>query len=215
MERVQRATPAGQWYQGGIAAGQVRQHLVGRALASLEQLVDPGRLSRGRSYARSGQVTALDISPEGVKAKVQGSHPRPYRVRIEFIRLGDEKWEAVADVLASQAIFAAEPEPEVEPFPDLDADETAPLLISTSAGDVNEAIAGELTADSVLHAFWSLPAGFTETPASLRPPPVEAMPIKVLGAPPFMPEAAELTRAMEIAYRTISERARHLAKGDR
>ncbi|MGH2368935.1 MAG: SWIM zinc finger family protein, partial [Chloroflexota bacterium] len=33
----------------------------GRWIAALERLVDPGRLSRGRSYARSGQVVQLDV----------------------------------------------------------------------------------------------------------------------------------------------------------
>ena len=33
-----------------------------RWLIALERLVDPGRLSRGRSYARSGQVLNIDIT---------------------------------------------------------------------------------------------------------------------------------------------------------
>jgi uncharacterized Zn finger protein len=79
----------------------------GRWLAALERLVDPGRLSRGRSYARSGQVTKLDISDAGVAAEVQGSRPYPYDVTIRFRRLTDSQWDAVADALASEALFAA------------------------------------------------------------------------------------------------------------
>lgn len=79
----------------------------GRWLAALEQLVDGGRLSRGRSYARSGQVTRLDVGPEGVSADVQGSRPYPYEVAIEFTRLSDAEWDAVIDAMAGQAIFAA------------------------------------------------------------------------------------------------------------
>ena len=53
----------------------------GRWIAALERLVDPRRLARGRSYARSGQVVQLDVGRDGVKARVQGSRPTPYRVR--------------------------------------------------------------------------------------------------------------------------------------
>ena len=37
-----------------------------RWIAALERLVDSARLSRGRSYARSGQVTKLEVSKKGV-----------------------------------------------------------------------------------------------------------------------------------------------------
>lgn len=79
----------------------------GRWLAALERLVDAGRLSRGRSYARSGQVLSLDVGREGVTARVQGSRPTPYQVTLHFARLGDAEWERVVDALAGQAIFSA------------------------------------------------------------------------------------------------------------
>jgi uncharacterized Zn finger protein len=79
----------------------------GRWLAALERLVDSGRLSRGRSYARSGQVLNIDISSGCVDSRVQGSYVRPYDVHIEIKPLSDEQWAKVADALASQAIFAA------------------------------------------------------------------------------------------------------------
>ena len=79
----------------------------GRWIAALERLVDSGRLSRGRSYARSGQVVSLDVGPEGVAAKVQGSRPTPYRVSIQFKRLPDDLWNKVADALAGEALYAA------------------------------------------------------------------------------------------------------------
>lgn len=74
---------------------------------ALERLVDPGRLSRGRSYARSGQVLNLDIKPGRVDSRVQGSRPSPYKVQIEIKPLSDKDWERVADAMAAQAIFAA------------------------------------------------------------------------------------------------------------
>jgi uncharacterized Zn finger protein len=79
----------------------------GKWLAALERLVDPARLSRGRSYARSGQVLAMDIQPGRVDARVQGSRPTPYKVQIAVKPLSAAEWEQAADVMAAQAIFAA------------------------------------------------------------------------------------------------------------
>jgi uncharacterized Zn finger protein len=79
----------------------------GRWIAALERLVDPGRLARGRSYARSGQVLSLDVGADGVAAKVQGSRPTPYQVHIRFRRLTDDDWDKVADALAAEARYAA------------------------------------------------------------------------------------------------------------
>jgi uncharacterized Zn finger protein len=79
----------------------------GRWLAALEELVDPGRLSRGRSYARSGQVTKLEVGTDGVDARVQGSRPTPYRVTIRFRTLTDAEWDAVTRAMAAEALYAA------------------------------------------------------------------------------------------------------------
>jgi len=74
---------------------------------ALERIVDPGRLTRGRSYARSGQVLNLDIEPGRVDSRVQGSMPKPYQVEIDIKPLSGKDWERVADAMATQAIFAA------------------------------------------------------------------------------------------------------------
>ncbi len=78
-----------------------------RWLAALERLIDAGRLSRGRSYARSGQVLNLDIQAGRVDSKVQGSRPSPYKVTIEIKPLSEKEWGKVAVAMAEQAIFAA------------------------------------------------------------------------------------------------------------
>src|SRR3989454_2967661 len=65
------------------------------------------RLTRGRSDARQGQVVSIDVEPGIVKAKVQGSQPRPYNVKIRLEPLTDEDWDKVTEAMASQAIFAA------------------------------------------------------------------------------------------------------------
>ena len=79
----------------------------GKWIAALEQLVDPGRLTRGRSYARSGQVLNLDVGAGRVDSRVQGSQPRPYTVRVEIKPLTAKDWDKVTAALASQALFAA------------------------------------------------------------------------------------------------------------
>ena len=48
-------------------------------IAALERLVDAGRLSRGRSYARRGQVLSIDETKDGIAARVQGSQRAPYK----------------------------------------------------------------------------------------------------------------------------------------
>jgi len=65
------------------------------------------RLDRGRRYARAGQVISIDIKPGIVKAKVQGSMPRPYDIVIKLKPLGDYEWASVVTAMAAQAIFAA------------------------------------------------------------------------------------------------------------
>jgi uncharacterized Zn finger protein len=78
-----------------------------RWLAALERLVDAARLGRGRSYARSGQVLNIDITPGVVQSRVQGSRPRPYQVEIQVAPLSEAEWARVTDAMAAQAIFAA------------------------------------------------------------------------------------------------------------
>jgi len=78
-----------------------------RWIAALEQLVNPGRLQRGRTYARAGQVVSLDAGRDGVEAVVQGSRPEPYRVTIKFRKLSDAEWGRIIDGMASEALYAA------------------------------------------------------------------------------------------------------------
>jgi uncharacterized Zn finger protein len=78
-----------------------------RWIGNLEQLMDAGRLRRGRRYARQGQVLSLEECAGGVVAEVQGSRRKPYLVTIELEPLEDAGWERVIDVLAGRAHFAA------------------------------------------------------------------------------------------------------------
>lgn len=66
------------------------------------------RLQKGRSYARRGQVTDLEVGPNGVIARVQGSRPKPYQVRLELNRLRRETWGRILHQLAGKAAFLAQ-----------------------------------------------------------------------------------------------------------
>lgn len=78
-----------------------------RWVSVLESFGMGTRLTRGRSYARQGQVVSVDVEPGIVKAKVQGSMPKPYNVKIQLEPLSDRDWDDVTDAMASQALFAA------------------------------------------------------------------------------------------------------------
>jgi len=79
-----------------------------RWIKALERLVDKGRLSRGRSYARKGQVLEIKEAKEGILAKVQGSRPTPYKITITLKHLSGPEWAKVIDALAERAIFTAQ-----------------------------------------------------------------------------------------------------------
>ena len=79
-----------------------------RWLAVLESYGMGSRLQRGRSYARSGQVLNIDVQSGLVTAKVQGSRPTPYRVKMQIKPLSSESWEKVLDAISAQAIFTAQ-----------------------------------------------------------------------------------------------------------
>jgi uncharacterized Zn finger protein len=78
-----------------------------RFIAVLETLSLGGRLSRGRTYARKGQVLELSVRPGAVTSTVQGSRPEPYAVRIGFAPLPESAWQAVEEALAEQALYRA------------------------------------------------------------------------------------------------------------
>jgi uncharacterized Zn finger protein len=79
-----------------------------RWLASMENLIDRGRLGRGRRYARKGQVLSLTEETGLVTAEVQGSRRRPYVVTIAVEPFTDTAWERVIEALARRPIFLAQ-----------------------------------------------------------------------------------------------------------
>ncbi|WP_435011374.1 SWIM zinc finger family protein [Tundrisphaera lichenicola] len=98
--------------KGGIKAqskkGQFGQSWWARRwIAVLEGFDIGARLGRGRSYARSGQVLEVNIGKGLVRAKVQGSRPKPYEVTIQARTIPPRDWETLGKALATRAIFAA------------------------------------------------------------------------------------------------------------
>src|SRR5215470_10076761 len=98
--------------EGGIKARSKRgsigeQWWSRRFIAVLESYGMSGRLQRGRSYARKGQVLEFELRQGRVTARVQGSRPQPYKVSIGVLPLTTRQWREVERRLASQALFRA------------------------------------------------------------------------------------------------------------
>ncbi|MFI7608979.1 SWIM zinc finger family protein [Micromonospora sp. NPDC049366] len=97
---------------GGLRARSTRG-AIGRSwwsrrfLEVLESFALGTRLTRGRSYARAGQVLSLTIAPGAVTAVVQGSRPRPYDVHIGLTAFPAATWQRIEAELAAQAFFSA------------------------------------------------------------------------------------------------------------
>lgn len=98
--------------EGGIRARSKRGPMAQswwstRFIEVLEQIGLGNRMQRGRRYARAGQVIELEVATGAVTAVVQGSRPRPYRVRIGLTAFDKGQWARVAESLAANAWYAA------------------------------------------------------------------------------------------------------------
>ncbi len=79
-----------------------------RWIKAMERVMDRGRLQRGRTYARKGQVLSLEESKGKLSAKVQGSRRTPYKITIELAPLSERDWEKVLTALAERPYFVAQ-----------------------------------------------------------------------------------------------------------
>jgi uncharacterized Zn finger protein len=98
--------------KGGIKARSARGAFVDtwwgkRWVQTLENFNIGARLGRGKKYARSGQVSSLEIGAGQVRANVQGTRPRPYSVSISLRAFSAEQWKTIIDELSSQPIHTA------------------------------------------------------------------------------------------------------------
>ena len=98
--------------RGGIKAqsrrGDFAQNWWGqRWIDVLDGFGIESRIARARSYARRGQVLAIDVGNGEVTARVQGSRRQPYRVSIRVAGLRPQDWQKVAATLGERPVFAA------------------------------------------------------------------------------------------------------------
>ena len=92
--RAQRGDIGSQWWSR-------------RFVDILEEICPPGRLARGRSYARKGQVIDFSLTPGRVVGRVQGSRPDPYLVTLTIDAFDPPQWTRLTSDLAGQALFRA------------------------------------------------------------------------------------------------------------
>jgi uncharacterized Zn finger protein len=128
--------------KGGIKARSARGEFgenwwARRWIKSLEGFGIGSRLERGRRYARGGQVLSIAVEKGLVRARVQGSRPKPYEVAIHAKTLPASDWEKVTNALSARALFAAkllagEMPPEIERV----FDESGVSLFPSRLGDL-------------------------------------------------------------------------------
>ncbi|WP_280274746.1 SWIM zinc finger family protein [Nocardia wallacei] len=100
-------------------------------IEAVEQVADAGRLTRGRTYARSGQVVTYHVEPGAVTAEVQGSQPRPFTSVLTLRQLRDERLDELIDLVRDtpgmlvQLASGALPQ------------ELGPLLLPTTAAELD------------------------------------------------------------------------------
>src|SRR3954447_19009233 len=98
--------------EGGLKARSARgaigeQWWSRRFVDVLESFEVGTRLTRGKRYARAGQVMDLAVTPGSGTRRVQGSRVRPYRVRIDLRQVLEADWRRIEEGLAAQAVFRA------------------------------------------------------------------------------------------------------------
>ncbi len=98
--------------EGGIKA-QTKRGAFGqrwwakRWIAVLEGFQLGARLTRGRAYARAGQVADIALELGGVRASVQGSRAKPYQITIRMRELTAREWSGVGAAIAANTRLAA------------------------------------------------------------------------------------------------------------
>ena len=117
--------------EGGVVVtkpGKVTGMLAVEMVAAAEMESEPQILARGRTYARAGQVVAVQVEPRAFSAQIQGTSARPYEVRLDRTTISgadrvaadctcpygcDGGWCKHAAALAYVAAFLLERDPQV------------------------------------------------------------------------------------------------------
>jgi uncharacterized Zn finger protein len=95
--------------RGGIRAKSTRGAFATkwwgkRWIDTLESFHIGARLTRGKSYARKGQVSSLQIGGGSVRALVQGTMRTPYKVTIKLRAFSPEEWTKILRKLRAEPI---------------------------------------------------------------------------------------------------------------
>lgn len=109
----QRRYPKRRTVRGGIETpnrrGAFAKTWWGRALIdAVEAVADPGRLSRGRNYARAGQVVSMQIENGAVVGEVQGSQPKPFTSVFALRPLSEDQVGELIDLVGRTPGMLAE-----------------------------------------------------------------------------------------------------------
>ena len=138
-----------------------------RFIEVLESFAMGGRLTRGRTYARKGQVISLDDRAGKVRAMVQGSRVRPYRITIGLAAfragLGEGRDRLSEQALPSAKLLAGEVPPELE---ELFAAAGAPLFPRT-VGELDQRCScpdWEVPCKHLAATFYLLAEAFDDDP---------------------------------------------------
>lgn len=65
------------------------------------------RLTRGRAYARKGQVVSIQMEKGCISAEVQGSRAKPYAVTMRVKPLEADAWATIGHALRKEVLFSA------------------------------------------------------------------------------------------------------------
>jgi uncharacterized Zn finger protein len=98
--------------EGGIASSKTRGAMATtwwsmRFTDVLESYGLGGRMTRGKSYARKGQVLSLSVANGVMSAEVQGSRSKPYDVTVTMKPPSDAQWALIEELLQARVGYAA------------------------------------------------------------------------------------------------------------
>jgi uncharacterized Zn finger protein len=98
--------------EGGLATSRERGAMAEtwwskRFIIVLESFGLGGRMTRGRTYARAGQVLSLEVNEGLLVAQVQGSRRTPYAVTVRLATPTPTQWIKITDALKSRLGYAA------------------------------------------------------------------------------------------------------------
>src|SRR5687768_17250156 len=77
-------------------------------LETFNDIDEENRLARGRAYANTGRAYEIKIQGNGVTARVRGSRPTPYKVKISFKAFDQTTQESVRAIIADSPLILSQ-----------------------------------------------------------------------------------------------------------